>query len=236
LPDARRCHQNRTSLFFSAIVTVGDPCRHRFLANEFDAIFACVPKESDRQLLVTDKPIPAWQDGTIVNRIGWYCKDLNAVLQNMCFNTGLLISQKMPLMMTSDVSVKKKQRIGKSINLTSANFRDGYKRTGLEARRPQTSKIRTLCNAQEIEHGALYPGLDAENHVFAYFRTIKDAPENGSAVGFIDTGRDKDDLEALKIEINGRLSDSHIHQYEANWQGNKPLSDLDAYAIEYLRI
>ena len=112
----------------------------------------------------------------------------------------------------------------------------GHGSTRLGEGRSSAAAIPTLGNAPGDRARCVVPGLDAENHVFAYFREITGAPADGSAADFIDTGRDKEDLDALKAEIAGnpgkeipgRLPDDHVYRYESPWRGDKPESDLDA--------
>lgn len=205
-------------------------------AEEFEAILDCIPA-AERPLLVTGELLPAWRDGVTVKWLGWYRKDFNAVPAEY-------VLQPRTIDFPQNVSEDDKRRIGKQEaedwdecqTAMRALLEAGIDQLGWAKDDARRQRYQRSATHQEMEHGALHTGLDAENHVFAYFREITEAPTDGSAAGFIDTGRDKDDLLALKVEIGGdpendiqgHLPDGHIYRYDARWQEGQPKSDLDA--------
>ncbi len=205
-------------------------------ADEFEAILARIP-EAQKPLLVTDQPVPVWRDGATVNRLGWYRKDLNAVPAEYVLQPRTIdFPQNTSDDHNRDIGKQEAEDWNKCQAAMHALLEAGMAQLGWAKDDPRRRRYQRSATHQEIEHGALYPGLDAENHVFAYFREITGAPADGSAADFIDTGRDKEDLDALKAEIAGnpgkeipgRLPDDHVYRYESPWRGDKPESDLDA--------
>jgi len=93
----------------------------------------------------------------------------------------------------------------------------------------ERSKYFQSATHQEIEHGALHPATNAHSHVFAYFRTITNAPEEARARGFIDGG-DRASLDALKLELEERLPEENIYKYDCEWKDDGPTTDLQALA------
>jgi hypothetical protein len=95
-------------------------------------------------------------------------------------------------------------------------------------------KYEASATEQEVYRGAL-GSPDAHEHVFCFFRTIKDLPRDESARAFVDfdpiaKARDEEaaeQLQALKDALRRHLP-GHVYDYEAEWDGNGPtLSHLD---------
>ena len=95
---------------------------------------------------------------------------------------------------------------------------------------PRLAKYIISATHHEIMNGALNPQLDPEDHVFCYFRDIKDLPQDGSAAKFRDMlpldevgdawepdGNGQGDLEMLKSELRTRLPDEHVFEYDVPW-------------------
>ena len=78
------------------------------------------------------------------------------------------------------------------------------------------------ATAQEIVSGALTV-LDANEHVFGFFRGIAGLPADASARAFRDldaAGAPDEDAEARLAELKRRLRErlgDHVHEYEATW-------------------
>jgi hypothetical protein len=86
-------------------------------------------------------------------------------------------------------------------------------------------KYEASATEQEIAQGALRVP-DAPEHVFCFFRTIKELPQDPSAEDFVDLdGQGNPDIDArtrledLKNKLRGVLPDN-IHEYEARWAGD----------------
>ncbi len=80
---------------------------------------------------------------------------------------------------------------------------------------------------QEIRHGAMEAD-NAREHVFCYFREIKDLPEDGSVAeycdirgGAVDTEA-QDRLKRLKTNLENHLPREHVHPYAVAWQDGRP--------------
>ncbi|HUT35333.1 MAG TPA: DUF4062 domain-containing protein [Planctomycetota bacterium] len=229
--ELARCQQVSPKPNF--IVLLGErygwrPLPEQIPADEFEAILARVP-EPQGPLLVTGQDVPPWRDGAAANRLGWYRKDLNAVPAEY-------VLQPRTVDFPKNVSDADKRRIcrdeAEDWHRREADMHallvSAIGQLGWAADDPRRQRYERSATHQEIDHGALHPGLDAEKHVFAYFREIKDAPADGSAAGFVDTGADRECLAALKGQLEHRLPPEHICRYEAKWQGDHPESDLDA--------
>ncbi len=203
------------------------PLPARIPADEFDALLARVP-EARIELLVTDETVTPWRDGQANDRQGWYRKDLNAKPPEY-------VLQPRTIDFPNDASPDNRKRIGKEeeadwrkceaamhVLLVSAMDRLGWAEDD-----PRRHPYERSATHQEIDHGALSPGLDADQHVFAYFREIAGAPADGSAAEFVDSGRDLDDLKGLKRELERHLSAGHVYRYQAKWKDGRPHADLD---------
>jgi len=101
----------------------------------------------------------------------------------------------------------------------------------------QRIKFFTSATHQEIIRGALLPE-NAQEHVFAYLRTIEHLPDNNDADGYTDlTEGEKDGyatemIRDLKKELLGKLEESHIHNYSAEWVPDKKdinITELEAF-------
>lgn len=75
---------------------------------------------------------------------------------------------------------------------------------------------------QEIALGAL--GInDADEHVHAYIRRIKNLPNDARAKGYIDLKNNQQvpganqRLNQLEIELRNRLSENHVHEFDSTW-------------------
>jgi hypothetical protein len=102
----------------------------------------------------------------------------------------------------------------------------------------QREKYFTSATHQEIMRGALNPpegAIDPKEHVFAYMREIRDLPENIEAKNYIDLSGDsrdkyaKDQLERLRTELKKKLPDKHIYEYEAEWNKECKIDDIEAF-------
>ena len=83
-------------------------------------------------------------------------------------------------------------------------------------------KYEASATEQEIAQGALRVA-DAPEHVFCFFRTIKDLPQDASAKDFVDldtSGNPDTEAAARRDELKSRLRNllpGNIHEYEATW-------------------
>ena len=99
----------------------------------------------------------------------------------------------------------------------------------------QRIKYYTSATHQEIIRGALLPD-DAKEHVFAYLRTIDNLPDNNDAGAFTDIFEGIRDsyasemISKLKEELQGKLDESHIYNYSADWVPEK--KDINIIALE----
>jgi WD40 repeat protein/ABC-type molybdenum transport system ATPase subunit/photorepair protein PhrA len=91
-------------------------------------------------------------------------------------------------------------------------------------------KYTASATEQEIVHGALKVE-DAKEHVFCFFRTIKDLPQYESTRDFIDLDKEGDmDIEAhknlddLKNRLRSLLPDN-VYDYKAEWTGSSVTPD-----------
>jgi hypothetical protein len=240
LQELARCQEISPILNF--IILLGERYGSRLLpsripANEFEKILACMGDFQRKSMLVTDKPVSAWRDGKGVNRIGWYRKDMNAVpaeyvlqARTIDFPPHIADDDKRRICEEEEKDWDECQTVIRSL-LASAISQLGWKKDD-----PRRQRYERSATHQEIDHGLLHPDLDAQNHVFAYFRRIVNPPADGSAADFVDSGHDKDDLEVLKLEIGGnpehgiqgRLPNSHVYRYDAAWHDNRPEPDFNA--------
>jgi hypothetical protein len=91
-------------------------------------------------------------------------------------------------------------------------------------------KYTASATEQEIVHGALRIP-DADEHVFAFFRTIKNLPKDLSAKDFVDldeSGSPDNKAHARLNELKERLRSSlpgNIYDYEAEWTGSSVTID-----------
>jgi hypothetical protein len=192
------------------------PLPARIPANEFESLLDIVP-EAGRALLAGEDTPVAWCENIIEQRIGWYRKDRNAVPEEY-------VLQPRTIFFPENVSAEDMQRMKEAeaqdwqdIESAMGGFlRDAINALGWSMDDPRRTDYEQSATHQEIEHGA-FQASEAEKHVFAYFREITGAPENGPASTFIDTGKDKDDLQALKEQIGLRLPPEHIFKYAADW-------------------
>src|ERR1041384_8298540 len=102
--------------------------------------------------------------------------------------------------------------------------------TGLDLNDDERRKYEASATAQEIAAGALKV-RDAVDHVFCFFRAIKDLPEDENAKDFIDLdGNGNPDagatakLSALKSVLENRLP-GNIDRYDATWSGSNVTTD-----------
>lgn len=101
-------------------------------------------------------------------------------------------------------------------------------------------KYEASATAQEIEAGALKVP-DAIDHVFGFFRTIRDLPGDDRARDFIDLDENgqldaeaKGLLDALKTRLRSTLP-GNIKEYEARWTGDGITTDhLDHLCAEVM--
>jgi WD40 repeat protein len=91
----------------------------------------------------------------------------------------------------------------------------------------QRIKYFASATHQEIINGALQApatGIDPADHVFAYLRKMEPPPQGEKAGDFLDLLADgtldpyaKDQMESLKEELGGKISQDHIYKYPAQW-------------------
>jgi len=215
------------------IILLGDrygwrPLPAQIHADEFEDILSRVPKEN-RLLLTSEQAVAAWRDGELVPRTGWYRKDLNVVPPEYVLQPrSITVSENCS---ADDIKRIRKEEVEDWYRIESEMrnlMLNAINVLGWPDDDPRRAKYEHSATHQEIEHGALHPSLDAERHVFAYFREIKGAPKDGAACGFIDVGEDRKSLDALKKQLSHRLPQSHIYRYQAPWNGNHPEADLNA--------
>jgi hypothetical protein len=195
-------------------------------ADEFEALLSQVTAEK-RPLLFTGMGVDSWRDCKTLFRKGWYRKDLNAVPPEY-------VLQSRTIDFPANVLDDDRQRISREeaqdwyrIEQEIRGLIMGAIRAlGWSKEDPRRAKYEHSATHQEIEHGALHPGLDAERHVFAYFRHITSAIEETAISNCVDTGEDKNQLDMLKAQLRSQLPESHIHEYQAVWKGDYPESDL----------
>ena len=101
---------------------------------------------------------------------------------------------------------------------------------GLDLTEDERRKYETSATEQEIAAGALKV-RDADEHVFCFFRTIKDIPEDQSAKDFIDLDENGslDSIASAKLErlmslLEKRLP-GNIHYYDSGWTGSGITTD-----------
>ena len=221
IQELERCQELSPKPNF--IVLLGErygwrPLPWRVPVKEFEAILAAVP-EPDRALLCTDSDVPIWVPGSAVQRLGWYRKDLNA-------DPPEYVLQPRTIDYPDGVTDDDKIQIGKDESADWHQIEAELRRLllialdtlGFDRGTPLREMFEKSATHQEIDHGALHESLDADNHVYAYFRTIDKPPADGAARGFVDAGMDKADLDELKAELKKRLPASNIHEYSVTWE------------------
>lgn len=189
--ELRRCQELSPRPNF--IVLLGDrygwrPLPPQIPADEFEEILTKVPA-TERMLLVTDRPVPAWHDGQRLQRTGWYRKDLNAVPAEY-------ILQPRRVDLPANVSHTDQKRIQdeeeadwrqlearmRSAILAAIDLL-GWERwhPGQPERGdPRRHRYEHSATHHEISHGAL-EAENPQNHVFCYFREIDGLPSNDTA-------------------------------------------------------
>jgi NACHT domain- and WD repeat-containing protein len=197
-------------------------------AEEFETILNGVP-QSQRSLLTTDEPVPAWRNDVSLVRLGWYRKDLNAV-------PAQYVLQPRTIDFPPDASDNDRRR---TIQQEAEDWRgceaaihallsSAMDELGWAEHDPRRQRYERSATHQEIEAGALQVGLDAEEHVFAYSREITGVTENEATAAFIDADKARNNLAGLKLLLEQRLPDSHFYRYKARWEGDHPEADFDA--------
>jgi len=215
------------------IVLLGDrygwrPLPAQIPAQELEEILGKILDKQKPLLCSGEEPV-SWQDGGSTQRIGWYRKDLNAVppeytLQprTITFPENCPIEDRKRIIRDEADDWYRVESEMRALILTAIDA------LGWPKEDPRRAKYEQSATHQEIEHGALSPELDAEKHVFVYFREITGAPDDELVSGYIDTGKDKDSLNELKGHLEERLPKNHVYRYEATWKGNRSESDLKA--------
>jgi hypothetical protein len=103
----------------------------------------------------------------------------------------------------------------------------------------QYSKYFDSATHQEIQHGALQVE-NPQDHVFCYFREIKDLPSDNSANQYCDIRNGIIDTEAqthlklMKQELKMLLPPEHVHSYSAAWRDNKPVWQIEQICEDML--
>jgi len=168
----------------------------------------------------------------------WYQQDLNAISREYILQPR-----------TGDYcSDEKWQEIGSHIQSNLLEIIDKY---NLPFTSSQKIKYFASATHQEIIRGALnFPSdsYSAQEHVFAYFRTIRNLPENEVAKDYLDLDNknldnmipsqfSKNQLTLLKNEVKDQLAPSHVYDYQGAWDGEENnqlekffLDDPDAFA------
>jgi WD40 repeat protein len=98
--------------------------------------------------------------------------------------------------------------------------------TGWGPEDERRAKYETSATEQEIRYGALAES-DAHEHVFAFFRTIQDLPEDETAKSFRDVvdGAPDDHAQAGLELLRDRLEEhlpGHVYKYSTEWSGAEP--------------
>ncbi|GMW02375.1 MAG: hypothetical protein AMXMBFR84_35110 [Candidatus Hydrogenedentota bacterium] len=220
IQELERCQELSPKPNF--IVLLGErygwrPLPWRVPAKEFEDILAAVP-EPDRALISTDSDVPSWIPGRAVQRIGWYRKDLNAVPHEY-------VLQPRTIDYPDGVSDDDKIQIGKDESADWHRIEAEMRRLlltaldtlGVDRGTPMHEMFEKSATHQEIDHGALHESLDADRHVYAYFRTIDKPPADGAARGYVDGGMDKADLDELSAELKKRLPVHNAFEYSVAW-------------------
>ena len=96
--------------------------------------------------------------------------------------------------------------------------------------RHRSAKYFESATHQEINKGALDGKLDAEQHVLAFFRNIEGAPDDGSAIEYIDT--DQSQIEHLRGQVRQRLGDERCFNYTLQWMNEEPSGSLKEFCYQ----
>ena len=231
LEELGRCQ--RTTARLNCIVLLGNrygwrPLPPSIPADEFESLF--LQWGSDRRglrLLVTNQPVPPWQDGGANDRNGWYRKDENA-------RPAEYVLQPRAVELPETLSAGERERIRKDEERDWEGiegrlrelFRLALARAGWAANDSRRIKYETSATHREILHAILgIPG--AEGQVFAYLRNFRGLPDRAEQksvqyADFDDAGQPDPEAHArlagLRADLDRLLRPTEqLYHYEADY-------------------
>jgi len=211
------------------IVLLGDrygwcPLPSEIDADEFEEILREVPKQALDFLL--------WDDEQPQYERGWYRKDENAVPPVYCLRPREVNIPEGASDKERDEAFEKERNEWTIIErrLRTA-FLEAINKLGWSNNDPRRFKYEASATHQEIVDGAMKTE-DADEHVFGYFRSMKNLDELNKnlpgkpANNFVDTddkglfdNSSHQKLLDMKTDLKGKLRDN-IHEYDARWIGS----------------
>jgi len=208
------------------IVLLGDrygwhPLPAEIDANEFEEILQKVPKQVLDLLL--------WNDDQPHHKRGWYRRDDNAIPPVYCLRPREVNIPDNANDEERDEAFERERKewtvIERKLRTT---FLEAINKLGWSDNDPRRSKYEASATHQEIVDGAMKTE-DADEHVFGYFRSIKNLDtlrgrilskteknfvDTDSKGGFDDSSHQK--LLDMKTDLTHKLGEN-IHEYEATW-------------------
>lgn len=222
IQELERCQQASPRPNF--IILLGQrygwrPLPARIPFQEFEEILTHVP-DAQRLLLTADRDVAEWRQGEATQRTGWYRKDVNAVPPEY-------VLQPRTIYVPENASPDMKARISQEEEddwcriepQLLETLRTAINELGWSDDDARRAKYERSATHQEIDHGALSDGLEADKHVCAYFRSIERIPDGTNTRAYVDKGDDARDLNALKDIIRGSLPREHVFDdYVVPWE------------------
>jgi hypothetical protein len=227
LDEIERCRKTTPRPNF--IVLLGDrygwrPLPAQVEVEEFKAILDKL-SEPDRELLL-------WSDSQPDDQKGWYRRDDNALPPVYCLRPREI---NVPEGATDEEKKAAQDKEAAQWEQTEQRLRSILLKAveGMPLEAYDRMKYEASATEQEIDRGAVRVP-DAREHVFCFFRKIKDAPEDESAKDFLDLVKEGDKwvadndartrLKELKDKLRGLFRDN-IYEYEARWAGGRTTTD-----------
>ena len=215
LTEIERCQ--RLKLKPNFIVLLGDrygwqPLPSQIEAAEFKAIAGKVS--------VADKALLVWDDQQPMASKGWYSRDDNSVPPGY-----VLRPREETIKSEADDAAWGATETRLRGILLAAIAQLGWRANDLPM-----AKYIASATEQEVIQGLEPKG--AEEHVFAFFRSIANLPTDARATDLVDLVAGKPNqeassrLRALKQNLTDKLGGSHVFEYAANWGGRAASTDL----------
>ncbi len=229
LEELRRCKESSPRPYL--LVLLGQrygwrPLPVRIPAVDFEALQEHIPDE-EKPLLVADRPRNVWRAGHSAERIGWYCKDCNAVPNEYVLQSRLI---EVPTAASAEerkaIRLAERQDWARIEAKLRQLFSGAIARTGWKPDDPRRTLHEFSATHQELLL-AISSGKTSAGQIFCYFRTIDPLPKDGTADLFCDLDDSSGvQLAKLKATFGERLPPGRIHNYRALWKDGAPRVNL----------